>query len=76
MTDESPILVTRGLRKSFESEGAPVRGSEKAPVTIVEFSDFQCPYCVRAQPTLKRVREAYGEKVRFVFVDFPLDIYL
>jgi protein-disulfide isomerase len=56
-------------------EGAPVRGSEKAPVTIVEFSDFQCPYCVRAQPTLKRVREAYGEKVRFVFVDFPLDIH-
>ena len=55
--------------------GAPVRGSDQAPVTIVEFSDFQCPYCVRAQPTLKRVREAYGEKVRFVFVDFPLDIH-
>lgn len=55
--------------------GAPVRGSDRAPVTIVEFSDFQCPYCVRAQPTLKRVREAYGEKVRFVFVDFPLDIH-
>ena len=55
--------------------GAPARGSLKAPVTIVEFSDFQCPYCVRAQPTLKRVRETYGEKVRFVFVDFPLDIH-
>ena len=55
--------------------GAPARGSEKAPVTIVEFSDFQCPYCVRAQPTLKRVRETYAEKVRFVFVDFPLDIH-
>ena len=55
--------------------GAPARGSEKAPVTIVEFSDFQCPFCVRAQPTLKKVREAYGEKVRFVFVDFPLDIH-
>ena len=55
--------------------GAPARGSEGAPVTIVEFSDFQCPYCVRAQPTLKRVRETYGPKVRFVFVDFPLDIH-
>ena len=55
--------------------GAPARGSDEAPVTIVEFSDFQCPYCVRAQPTLKRVRESYGEKVRFVFVDFPLDIH-
>src|SRR5262245_6542649 len=55
--------------------GAPVRGGEHAPVTIVEFSDFQCPYCVRSQPTLKRVRETYGEKVRFVFLDFPLDIH-
>ena len=55
--------------------GAPARGALKAPVTIVEFSDFQCPYCVRAQPTLKRVRETYGEQVRFVFVDFPLDIH-
>ncbi len=55
--------------------GAPVRGALKAPVTIVEFSDFQCPYCVRAQPTLRKVRETYADKVRFVFVDFPLDIH-
>ena len=55
--------------------GAPARGPEKAPITIVEFSDFQCPYCVRAQPTLKRVRTTYGDNVRFVFVDFPLDIH-
>ena len=56
-------------------EGAPRRGPEKAPVTIVEFSDFQCPFCVRAQPTLRRVRETYADKVRFVFLDFPLDMH-
>ncbi len=50
----------------------PVRGKMDAPVTIVEFSDFQCPFCVRARPALKRVREVYGEKVRFAFRHFPL----
>jgi protein-disulfide isomerase len=64
------------LRASVQvPEGAPRRGPEKAPVTIVEFSDFQCPFCVRAQPTLRRVRETYGDKVRFVFLDFPLDMH-
>jgi protein-disulfide isomerase len=50
----------------------PSIGNAKAPVTIVEFSDFQCPFCLRAAPTLKRLREAYGDKVRVVWKDFPL----
>ena len=51
---------------------APLRGNPEAPVTIVEFSDFQCPYCVRARPAVNRVREAYGDQVRFAFRHFPL----
>ena len=50
----------------------PIIGNTKAPVTIVEYSDFQCPFCLRAAPTLKRLREAYGDKVRVVWKDFPL----
>lgn len=53
-------------------DGAPVRGSADAPVTIVEFSDFQCPYCAKAQAELDKVREAYKDKVKLVFKDFPL----
>jgi protein-disulfide isomerase len=47
-------------------------GPAGAPVTIVEFSDFQCPFCQRVAPTLKRIKETYGDKVRIVWKDFPL----
>ena len=50
----------------------PAIGSANAPITIVEFSDFQCPFCQRAAPTLKKVREVYGDKVRVVWKDYPL----
>ena len=50
----------------------PVRGRTDAPITIVEFSDYQCPFCARVNPTLAKVRETYGDKVKIVFKDFPL----
>ena len=53
-------------------EGDAVRGNASAPVTIVEFSDFQCPFCARVNPTLDRVRQTYGDRVRLVFKDYPL----
>jgi protein-disulfide isomerase len=61
------------VRVAVSTDGAPVRGVKEAPVTLVEFSDFHCPFCNRAQPTLKQVLERYPGKVKLVYRDFPLD---
>jgi protein-disulfide isomerase len=61
------------FRSEVAIEGAPFRGSADAPVTIVEFSDFHCPFCRKAQPVLNDLRARYGAKIRFVYRDFPLD---
>ncbi|HUO24017.1 MAG TPA: thioredoxin domain-containing protein [Candidatus Aquilonibacter sp.] len=50
----------------------PSRGAPSAPVTIVEFEDFQCPFCRKAQDTLQQVLLKYKDSVRFVHRDFPL----
>lgn len=51
----------------------PFRGSADAPVTIVEFSDFQCPYCARATDTMHKLIDKHADKVKLVYVQFPLE---
>lgn len=51
---------------------SPILGKKDAPVTIVEFGDFQCPYCVREYPKLKQMLAEYPDKVRLVFKHYPL----
>ncbi len=59
--------------KKVKLDGAPSRGPLGARVTIVEYGDFQCPFCGRAYATLEnQVLKEYGDKVRFVFKNFPL----
>jgi protein-disulfide isomerase len=60
-------------RMDVSVDGGPVRGPANAAVTIVEFSDFHCPFCKRVNPTLKELEAKYGERVRIAFRDFPLD---
>jgi protein-disulfide isomerase len=52
--------------------GDAIKGNPNAPVTIVEFSEFQCPFCSRVNPTIKKVMDTYGDKVRVVFKHNPL----
>jgi protein-disulfide isomerase len=68
-------VLLQPYRVPVELADAPVRGAANAPVTIVEFSDFQCPFCVRARPTVARVRETYGDRVRWAFRHFPLNFH-
>lgn len=51
---------------------SPIRGPQDAPVTIVEFSDYQCPFCARSEPLIKDVMKEYPDKVRFVYKNLPL----
>jgi protein-disulfide isomerase len=62
-------------REKVEIAGAPTKGPENAPVTIIEWSDFQCPYCSKVAPTLHEVMAKYPNKVRFAFRQFPLSFH-
>jgi len=59
----------------IHTEGSPSLGPINAPVVIVEFSDFQCPFCARVVPTLHELVKAYPTQVRLVFKNFPLDFH-
>jgi len=60
------------FRAKLSVDGAPFKGSAAAPVTVVKFEDFQCPYCKRAQATLAELTSRYGKKVKLVHRDFPI----
>jgi protein-disulfide isomerase len=60
---------------NVEIGSSPTIGPKDAPVTIVEFADFQCPYCAREYPKIKKILEEYPDKVRFVFKHYPLNMH-
>ncbi|HJT88433.1 MAG TPA: thioredoxin domain-containing protein [Bryobacteraceae bacterium] len=62
---EDPVAISLG--------NAPERGPSIARITLVEFSDFQCPFCVAATPQLDAVLKAYPSQVKLIFKEFPLD---
>jgi protein-disulfide isomerase len=60
---------------SIPVAGAPTLGPPNAPITLVEFSDFQCPYCIAAVPQIRAVMSAYPTQVKLIFKQYPLDIH-
>jgi protein-disulfide isomerase len=59
-------------RQTVAAANSPAKGPAKAPVEMIEFSDFQCPYCLRADPTVQQVLSTYGDRIRFVYRHYPL----
>ena len=77
-TKNAPIEVYFKKPKSniqVEVGESPVTGGENAKVTIVEFSDFQCPFCGRAAKTVNEVKKKYGNKIKLTFKHFPLPMH-
>jgi len=60
---------------AIPTAGAPSLGPEKAKITLVEFSDFQCPYCAVAAPVLTALLKAYPDQVKLIFKQYPLEIH-
>jgi protein-disulfide isomerase len=76
---QTKLIRERGVTYNFEpyrnkldNRLAPAKGSASARVTLVEFSDFQCPFCHRFAATLRKIEEAYGDSVLIVYRQFPI----
>src|SRR5581483_3299161 len=54
---------------------APARGPKNAPITVVMWSDYQCPFCKRVEPTIEQLEKEYPGKIRVVWKDFPLEFH-
>ncbi|MBV1911102.1 MAG: DsbA family protein [Kangiellaceae bacterium] len=62
-------------RVEIAINGAPVLGPKNAPITIIEYSDFQCPFCTRAEVTVKQLLKNYPGKIKVVYKQFPLSFH-
>src|SRR5208337_2097567 len=68
-------VMIKPPRVELKIAGHPERGPANAPVAVVEFADFQCPFCSRVWPTLKGLREKYGDRMKLVYFDYPLSFH-
>ncbi|OGQ44869.1 MAG: hypothetical protein A3H42_02615 [Deltaproteobacteria bacterium RIFCSPLOWO2_02_FULL_46_8] len=69
---ETKLIAPPVTRVKVEKGDAPAIGPNNAPITIIEFTDFQCPFCGRARPTVNQILETYKDKVQYALRDFPL----
>jgi protein-disulfide isomerase len=74
-TTFDPAAQARAELKELDLSHSPVRGNQQAPVTIIEFSDMQCPFCAAVVPTLRQLTEQYPDQIKWVFKNFPLSFH-
>lgn len=65
---EPPVL-------DINTKNQPFWGKADAPLTIVEFSDFECPYCKKMQNDIQKIKSRYSQQIKWVFIDFPLQFH-
>jgi protein-disulfide isomerase len=73
--DEPVKIMLEPKRVAVNSTGHPAAGAKDAPVTIVEFTDFQCPFCKATEGTINQLKTKYGDKIRVVHMDYPLPFH-
>lgn len=70
-----PQIFLKAPKVEVATGDLEARGPANAPITLVAFSDYECPYCKRAETTVEQVLEAYPDKIRYYHRDFPLDFH-
>ncbi|HEY3445740.1 MAG TPA: thioredoxin domain-containing protein [Myxococcales bacterium] len=75
ITSMAPPAPPEPPRVELKAGNAPVKGPKNAPIQIYEFSDFQCPFCSRVNPTMKQVEETYGGKIAILWKNYPLPFH-
>lgn len=73
--DSTLILRLAPPRAPISMKDVPLRGDANAPVTLLEFADYECPYCQQVEPVLKRIESEFKGKVALAFKDFPLPMH-
>ncbi len=73
LKEKTPVTISLDPpRLAVSAAKGATKGSPNAPVEMIEFSDFQCPYCQRAHATVEKVLATYGDRIRFVYRHYPV----
>jgi protein-disulfide isomerase len=73
--DAKILLQAPRINVNLGSAGHPTLGPKDAPVTVIEFADFQCPFCKRSEDAVQAIHKKYGDQIQLVFMDFPLSFH-
>ena len=69
------LLEPPRISVNLSESAHPTLGPKDAPVKVIEFADFQCPFCKRSEEAVKAIREKYGDRIELVYMDFPLSFH-